>query len=98
LLQEALKMYPNNADLTAELGIVYYYCWPRRLADARQQFERAKQLGCKRERMYQIWATMENNEQEWTTGIAVAETGINVGNETRELYYLAGYAHSRQGQ
>jgi Tfp pilus assembly protein PilF len=98
LLQSALEHYPNNPDLTAQLGMIYYYWQPRRLADASHQFELAEQLGCKHERMYRTWANMEIDEREWTKAIAVAEAGINIGNESAELYRLAGYAHSRQGQ
>ena len=48
--------------------------------------------------MYETWANMENNENEWTAGFTAAEAGIHAVNQTRELYYLAGYAHSRHGQ
>jgi tetratricopeptide (TPR) repeat protein len=98
LIRFALENYPNNPDLIAQLGIIYFYCRPRRITDARKQFERAQKLGCKRERMYATWATMENNQEEWLSAIAVAEAGIKAGNETEELYYLAGYAHSRHAQ
>src|SRR5258708_7554936 len=98
LLTDALQRYPNNADLTAQLGVIYYHWRPnRRLTDAQQQFKLAQQLGCQQEWMYRRWVQMESNAQDWAKAAEVADTGINEGITSKELYALAGIAHSHLG-
>ncbi len=98
LLLDALERYPNNADLTAQLGVIYFFWKPnRRLTDARQQFELAQQLECRQEWMYRRWVQMESNAQNWTKAAEVADTGLKEGITTKELYALAGIAHSYLG-
>jgi len=99
LLLTALARYPNNPDLTAQLGMIYSHWLPtRRLADARDQFKLATKLGCRQEWMYRAWARMEIDDEAWSAAIEAAEAGINAGYKTKELYSLAGLAHSLYGQ
>jgi tetratricopeptide (TPR) repeat protein len=98
LLIDALQRYPNNADLTAQLGVIYFYWRPnRRLTDARHQFKLAQQLGCQQEWMYSRWTIMESIVKDWARATEVADTAIKEGITSKELYALAGIAHSHLG-
>jgi len=90
LLLKTLDRYPNNPDLTAQLGEVYSRWQPRRRrADAREQFKRAAQLKCSHESMYRVWANMESEDKEWNAAIEAAETGIKLtSTPSKELYFL----------
>lgn len=99
LLLDALQRHPNNADLTAQLGVIYSHWKPnRRLTDARQQFKLAQQLGCRQEWMYRTWIQMESSEQDWHGAANVADEAIKQGIATKEIYALAGIAHSFLGR
>jgi len=99
LLRDALQRYPNNADLTAQLGVIYSHWKPNaRLVDARQQFKLAQQLGCRQEWMYRTWAQMENNEGDWQRAAEVADKSIATGITSKEIYALAGIAHAFLGR
>ena len=97
-VKAALKIEPNNPDLVGALGYVYKCFRPRRLTDARQQFERSAQLKCKRLDPYRHWIQLEIGEREWTNAARAAEHGIKNIPESAELRYWAGYAHSRLGR
>jgi tetratricopeptide (TPR) repeat protein len=97
-VKEALRKEPNNPDLIGALGYVYK-CWrPKRYTEARQQFERAAQLKCRRLDPYRHWIQMEISEREWTHAASAAKQGIKNVQEISELTYWAGYAHSRLGR
>lgn len=100
ILQSALQVYPNNPQLTAQLGVTYLHWQPiRRLADAREQFKRAAELKCREFWMYRTWTKTELEQHEWSAAIEAAEAGIkNTNASNNELYYLAGFAHSRLAQ
>ncbi|HSO00771.1 MAG TPA: ATP-binding protein [Candidatus Nanopelagicales bacterium] len=108
----ALERHPGNADLTAQLGMLYSRWKPRpRLQDAREHFGRALQLKCRRENFFTSWCEMELKEKEWGAAADVAHKGIrllrttgagNSRSKTSEsnpwLLFIEGYAHSRRGQ
>jgi tetratricopeptide (TPR) repeat protein len=100
VLLDALQDYPNNPQLIGQLGVVYLHWQPtRRLADAREQFKRAAELKCQDYWIYYTWAKAEIEQQEWSAAIEATETGLkNTNTQRKELYYLAGLAHSRLAQ
>ena len=95
-LLEALRLYPENADLHGTLGWVYK-SWnptPRR-ADARQQFVRAAELKGSKEDTYRHWWVMEKELMEWTSAAEAAELGIESIPSSELLSYMAGFARSQ---
>jgi tetratricopeptide (TPR) repeat protein len=97
-IRSVLNSEPNNPDLIGALGYIYK-CWrPKRFTDARQQFERAVQLKCRRVDPYRHWIQLEMGEKEWTNAFRVAEQGVKYIPDCAELLYWAGYAHSKLGR
>jgi hypothetical protein len=97
-IMTALRTEPNNPDLIGTLGYVYK-CWrPKRATDARQHFERSAQLKCTRLDPYRHWIQLEIGEREWTNAARAAEQGLKNVPNSSELFYWAGYAHSRLGR
>lgn len=98
-LQAGLAEYPNDPDLMGQLGWVYKAWKPQpRLSEAREMFERARQLRCKKEEMYTHWSDMEALQREWTKSAEAAEAGLEVRPASFRLKCAAGYARSRLGQ
>jgi tetratricopeptide (TPR) repeat protein len=98
LLNTSLDKFPNDPDLLAFLGWVYKAFSPPRVTDARESFRRAWQLQCKNEGMYKHWSRMELDQGEWGKAAEAAEHGLKLAGDTRLLFFLAGYAHSRLGK
>jgi tetratricopeptide (TPR) repeat protein len=98
-LQAGLQEFPNDPSLYAQLGWVYKAWKPkRRIADARDSFQRAYQLRHMNEPMYAHWAQLESDEKEWTKAAEAAERGLGMRAGSAELAFHAGYARSRLGQ
>ena len=98
-IKGALDRYPNHPDLIAQLGIIYLRWTPAmRRTDALLQFERAAQLGCRREAMYDQWAHAVVGRGEFSEGARVAKLGREKVGDTGALLYREGYARSRLGQ
>lgn len=97
-IRAALKQEVNNPDLIGALGYVFKSWRPKRYTDAREQFERAAQLKCRRLDPYRHWIQLEIAEREWGKAARAAEHGIKNVPDPAELCYWAGYAHSRLGR
>lgn len=97
-LKTALNLRPNNPSLLGFLGWVYKASIPRRVTDARENFERAAQLGCKHVDMYRHWVEMELDLKEWARAAVAAEKGIELAGEVDPLLYFAGYSRGRLGR
>jgi len=95
LLVNALSKYAGNPDLFGVLGVVYKAWKPARLSDAREKFNRAFQLKCAKQEMYEHWYEMEEREKEWTMAALAAEKGLKIFPKNKKLLYLAGTARSR---
>ena len=98
LLCRALDKYPNDVDLIGVLGWVFRKFHPPRYTDARQYFQRGYELNNRNEAMYQHWARMEMDLNDWTKAAEAAEKGTQKVPGSKELFFLAGYARSRLGQ
>jgi len=99
LRDEALVKYPNHPDLLAQLGLVYAK-WksPSHLSEARQVFNKAAELKCKKGFMYYEWWRMERLERQWASAAEAAAKGLKVLPNDWQLKYLEGYARSRLGR
>lgn len=97
-VKTALRTEPNNPDLVGALGYVYKAWKPKRTTDARQHFERAAQLKCRRMDPYRHWIQLEIGEKEWTNAARAAAHGAKNVPDATELFYWEGYAHSRLGK
>lgn len=98
-LQRGLDNHPNNPQLYAALGTLYFHWKPQRAVDARAAWTRAYELGAADWRMYMYWARLENQQQEWQLMRGAAERGLErVGQDNAALSHHAGYAASRLGQ
>jgi hypothetical protein len=97
-VRTVLNTQPNNPDLIGALGYVYKSWRPKRSTDARQSFERAAQLKCRRLDPYRHWIQLELGEREWTNAAKAAEHGMKNIPDSHELTYWAGYARSRLGR
>ena len=98
-LLEALRLYPENADLHGTLGWVYK-SWnlnPRRV-DARQHFVRAAELKASKEDTYRHWWEMEKELMEWTSAALAAERGLESIPSSERLSYMAGFARSQSAK
>jgi tetratricopeptide (TPR) repeat protein len=98
-LQRGLEQHPNQPQLYAALGTLYFRWRPQRAVDARAAWKRAYELGAVDWRMYMHWAQLEDQQKEWQLMRAAAERGLErVGQDNPALLQLAGYAASRLGQ
>ena len=98
-LLEALRLYPENAELHGTLGWVYKSWNPNpRRADARQHFVRAAELKASREDTYRHWWEMEKELMEWTSAAQAAELGIESVPSSERLSYMAGFARSQSAR
>lgn len=97
-LKRALDLKPNQPALLGFLGWVYKASLPRRVTDARENFQRAAQLGSKNLDMFRHWCEMEIDLREWAKAAAAAERGIELIGEADQLLYFAGYARARLGR
>jgi tetratricopeptide (TPR) repeat protein len=97
-LKSALNLRPNQPNLLGFLGWVYKASIPRRVTDARENFERAAQLGCKNLDMFRHWCEMELDQKEWARAAFAAERGIELVGKIDPLLYFAGYARCRLGR
>jgi hypothetical protein len=95
LILNAIDTYHGEADLFSMLGRVYRAWNPPRLTDAREKYQRAWQLKCRRPDMYDQWCTMEMRETEWGKAAEAAEKGLVFLQNNRRLLFLAGYTRSR---
>ena len=98
MLLRAQEKFPNDVDLTGVLGWVYRKSRPPRFTDARSCFRRSYELNSKNEEMYCHWARMEMAVPDWTKSADAAEKGLEKQPQSKELFFLAGNAHSRLGQ
>jgi tetratricopeptide (TPR) repeat protein len=76
LMLNAIKKYPQIADLEGFIGFLYRK-WDR-IADARIHFEEAYKLRCKNEDTYRHWVKMELSQKEWTRAIEAADQCLKV--------------------
>ncbi len=98
-LSEALRLYPENADLHGTLGWVYKSWSPNpRRADARQHFVRAAELKASKEDTYSHWWQMEKDLTEWTSAALAAERGLESIPSSKRLSYMAGFARSQSAK
>ena len=97
-LKAGLEEYPNDPGIVGQLGWIYKNWKPRRVADAREQFNRGKQLHCPYEEMYVHWAEMEAWESEWTKAAEAADFGLEFCQESHALHFWAGNARGRLGR
>ena len=94
-MRNALTERPGDPDLYGFSGWLYKYWQPPRIADARRQFERAAQLKCIKEDMYEHWSRMESREYEWSRAATAAEKGLKLMPDSAVLSYWAGKARSQ---
>ena len=67
----------EHPDLHSVLGWVYKQWRPeRRLSEAREHFERAASLRCRKGEMYLHWAELELQEQNWTAVMEIGKRGL----------------------
>ena len=97
-LEEALRLYPENADLHGILGWVYKSWNPTRRADARRNYVRAAELKGSREDTYRHWWEMEKDLMEWTSAAQAAELGLECIPSSERLSYMAGFARSQSAK
>ncbi len=95
VMANALADRPGDPDLYGFSGWIYKSWEPPRLADARKQFARSRQLKCLKEDMYQHWAWMEMKQREWTKAASAAEEGLKLLPDSAVLSYLAGRARGQ---
>jgi tetratricopeptide (TPR) repeat protein len=92
-LSHLLSTYPGRADIHANLGWVYKR--GGRLTDARDEFRRAHQLGCKDRDAYWHWSELEADEEEWSASEEIADLGLRLFPGDQGLLYRKGYAVHR---
>jgi len=98
-LESGLGEFPNAPSLVSQMAWVYRQWKPtRRVADAREWYQRAAQLKLKHVQSYGQWAEMETNEQEWQKGIEAAQAGIDNVGTVPELLFWRGNARGRLGR
>lgn len=70
----------EHPDLYGFLGWIYKQWQPeRRSGEARESFQRAASLKCRRADMYMHWAELESQEQNWSQVIDTGKEGLSVG-------------------
>ena len=97
-LLEALRLYPEDADLHGILGWVYKSWNPTRRADARRHYVRAAELKGSKEETYRHWWEMEKDVMEWTSAAQAAESGLECIPSSERLSYMAGFARSQSAK
>lgn len=98
-LRAGLVVFPNNPDVLGWLGMAYAGSRPPRVADARDEWMRAYELGNKHAAVYLRWVDMELSEEQWQKAAEAAERGLErVGATEQALVQKAGYARSRLGR
>jgi len=98
-VKSALQQYPSNADLIGQLGILLSQWKPHpRANEARENFRRASELRCNRERPYSKWAELELGLKEYSSASEAADVGLTLAGRTPKLLFLAGQARSLLGQ
>ena len=97
--EAALKSWPNSPDLLALRAEALSKQRPSRMADARQDWERAFELGLSRRDAFLRWADAESNAGDWRRMFNAAESGLErVKIRDPWLCQASGYAASRCGQ
>lgn len=74
ILLNAIRMYPNVADLRGFLGFAYKR--EGRIADARIQFDAASKLKAPKAEMFLHWIKMEISAKEWAKAAVVGEKAL----------------------
>lgn len=97
--ERALRDEPRSPDLLALRAETLSRQVPPRMVDARQDWERARELGLTRRDAFLRWAQAEGRVGDWRRMFNAANAGLQ-GNDTRDpwLCQCAGYAASRIGQ
>ena len=99
LLLNALKRYPESAELYGKLGWVYKSWQPhQRYTDARNAFTRASEFKSSNEDMYWQWWFMEQRRGEWTAASEAAERGLAIIPRSVSLLFAAGLARSQRAR
>ena len=97
--EAALSGKPGSPDLLALRAEVLAAQRPPRMADARQDWSRAFDLGLRRREAFVRWTQAENRADEWKRMYEAATRGLNrCGAADSLLLRLSGYAASRAGQ
>lgn len=97
--EAALVSNPSSPGLLALRAEVLTRQRPPRMADARQDWRRAADLGMSRAESYWHWAEAEQRASDWRRMFDAAELGLSRGHkDDAYLNALAGYAASRVGQ
>jgi hypothetical protein len=97
-IKKGLRQLNEDPDLLGALGWVYK-CWvPRRITDAREQFQRSAELKCKNMEAYKHWYEMEEEEKNWDGIVKASEAALSVFKKNNLWTFRYGYALSRYGQ
>lgn len=95
-LEETKKKWPDRCDVSGMEGWVFKRMG--RIADAREAFRRAVELGTSERHDYWHWSDLEAKAEEWSEAIRVAERGCKVNPSDAGLHQQLGYCLSRSGQ
>jgi len=99
IAQRALEGKPNSPDLLALRAEALSKQKPPRMVDARQDWERAYDLGLSRTDAFIHWANAERYAGDWKRMFNAAEAGLGrVRIRDPWLCQVSGYAASRCGQ
>lgn len=98
-LQVGLKRYENSPQLLGRLGWLYKN-WPLhpRLADAREAFRRASDLGAREPLMYWNWLDLEQKQREWTEACRIVALARAACPTVVEFVQFEGYLRMGLGQ
>ncbi len=99
VVDSAISQLPNSALLLGCRGWALSRFKPPRMADARQDFQRAYELGLRRQDLYAYWVSAERDASEWRRMHDAATKGNERdGGSNAKFLQSAGYAMSRMGQ
>ena len=95
----AVARHETDAVLLALRAEVFSLQDPPRMTEARDDWERAFELGLKRSESFQRWSEAEARVEDWRRAYEAATRGLQrVSLEHARLNQAAGYAASRLGQ
>lgn len=99
LVEAELGNSPTSPDLLALRAEVLASHKPPRMTDARQDWNRAADLGLRRRESFLRWAIAEERAQDWERMFRAADLGLERASaDDPSLLRNAGYAASRMGQ